>query len=259
MRRSGASRPLRLLTAHSLNLSQLLQEIGATCIFLATKVEETGRKMRDIVQTVAQKASKKDNVVYDEGSREYTKWRDIMLYLEEVLLEAICFDLTIEHPYSILLKHVAKINGSKKLAQTAWAFINDSLRTPLCVIYRPQVISAAALLLAAKLTNQELIGTDSDTDMGGNERSTVGDEVANEILDQYNSMPQGGKTITAPAKPSSEYRPNTPNPTSPITQLNTPSYYSDGGAGTTVTVANGNGHGFGHSTQGVKTEAIKME
>ncbi|RUS23158.1 hypothetical protein BC937DRAFT_91845 [Endogone sp. FLAS-F59071] len=146
-------------------------EIGATCIFLATKVEETGRKMKDIVVTVAAKASKKDDMQLSEGSKEYNKWRDTILYLEEVLLEAICFDLTIEHPYQCLLKIIEKIEGSRKLAQTAWAFVNDSLRTPLCVIHKPHVIAAAALYLAAKLTNPELIAADSDTDMVGNEKS----------------------------------------------------------------------------------------
>lgn len=35
-------------------------------------------------------------------------------------------------------------------SQVTWNFVNDSLRTTLCLEYRPQLIAAAALLLAAR-------------------------------------------------------------------------------------------------------------
>ena len=46
-----------------------------------------------------------------------------------------------------------KIN---EFVQKAWIFINDSLSTTLCLIYKPQVIGLAVLFLAFKLSNQNI-------------------------------------------------------------------------------------------------------
>ena len=46
-----------------------------------------------------------------------------------------------------------KING---FVQKAWIFINDSLSTTLCLIHKPQVIGLAVLLLAFKLSNENI-------------------------------------------------------------------------------------------------------
>jgi hypothetical protein len=87
------------------------QDIGATAIFLATKVEESGRKLRDIVTVCAQKAAKNEKLVLDEQSKDFQRWRDIILYDEGVLLEAICFDLSVEHPYHYLLLYINELRG----------------------------------------------------------------------------------------------------------------------------------------------------
>ncbi len=133
-------------------------DIGATALLLATKVEETSRKLRDIVIACARIAQKNRDLVMDEQSKEFWRWRDTMLYNEELLLEALCFDLTIQHPYTPLLQYCKQFGPSSKednpqgknLARSAWAFVNDSVRTMLCVMYPPATIAAAALWFASK-------------------------------------------------------------------------------------------------------------
>ncbi|ORY05601.1 cyclin-like protein, partial [Basidiobolus meristosporus CBS 931.73] len=146
-------------------------DMGATCILLASKVEETGRKLRDIINVCAQKAQKNDKLFLEENSKavssiqriissqEFQRWKDTILYNEEVLLETLCFDLAVEHPYKILLSLVKELRGSKKLAQTAWAFINDSLRSILCITYPPQVVAASALYVASRFLEETLTTT----------------------------------------------------------------------------------------------------
>ncbi|KAL1921253.1 uncharacterized protein VTP21DRAFT_10969 [Calcarisporiella thermophila] len=144
-------------------------DIGGTCVFLATKVEETGRRFRDIVTACAQKALKNDSLKLDSNSKEFLRWRDVILYNEEVLLEALCFDLFLEHPYPFLLKMSKHLKVSPELVQVAWGFLNDSLRTPLCVLHRPWTIAGSALLLAARLLNIDLdiLSGESDGLNGG--------------------------------------------------------------------------------------------
>lgn len=183
-------------------------DIGATCLFLATKVEETGRKLRDIIVVCVQKAQKSPDLVVDDNSKEFWRWRDVILFNEELVLEALCFDLSVDHPYKPLLSFVRQFNLSKKLAQTSWAFVNDSLRTTLCVQYRPHVIAAAAMYVAAKFTSETLPQADGkawwqvvDADIHEIK------DISNEILDQYISSSArksaNGKRSRSPSPPSS--------------------------------------------------------
>jgi protein BUR2 len=68
------------------------------------------------------------------------------------MLELLCFDLTIESPHVILKEFITKYNAyhNRELRDTAWAFINDSAMTPLCLLHPARTIAAAALYCAAK-------------------------------------------------------------------------------------------------------------
>lgn len=211
-------------------------DIGATAIFLATKVEESGRKLRDIVTVCAQKAAKNEKLVLDEQSKDFQRWRDIILYDEGVLLEAICFDLSVEHPYHYLLLYINELRESNQLAQTAWMFVNDSIKSPLCLLYAPQIIAGASIYLASKLIGRELTA-DEDSDWW-ELVSTRLDEIEDtvfDILDLYssNATTSNSKSRSSGSldhKPASEYRPNTPQPNTPgysnsqDSSVNTPSF-----------------------------------
>jgi protein BUR2 len=77
---------------------------------------------------------------------------------EDVLLEILCFDLTIESPYKLLYDFLKKfgLQHNKKLRDAAWAFINDSNMTQLCLLFTSRTIAATALYFAAKMTEVEL-------------------------------------------------------------------------------------------------------
>ncbi|QSL66980.1 hypothetical protein MERGE_001367 [Pneumocystis wakefieldiae] len=128
-------------------------EIAATCILLATKVEESCRKLRNIIIACAKVGQKNPDLIIDEQSKEYWRWRDVIIYNEEVLLEALCFDLTIDHPYKDLLKYIKHFGSKQDTAKSAWAFINDSIRTSIPIIYKPHIIAAAAFYFGTKHTS----------------------------------------------------------------------------------------------------------
>lgn len=124
-------------------------EVAATAVFLATKCEETVRKLRDIVIACCQVALKNDKLVVDEQSKEYWRWRDVVLYTEETLLEALCFDLNVLQPYASLKRFWRQFGADPTLARTAWAFANDSFRSSICVQYEARTVAAAALHFAS--------------------------------------------------------------------------------------------------------------
>jgi len=127
---------------------------SATCLFLAGKVEETPKKCRDILKFAQQTLTDNQFKTFGENPREE------LMICERILLQTIKFDLQTSHPYEFLIKYGKSLKGEKakinEFVQKAWIFINDSLSTPLCLVYKPQVVALAVLLMAFKLSNQNI-------------------------------------------------------------------------------------------------------
>jgi protein BUR2 len=131
---------------------------AATALFLATKVEENCRKMKELVVACCRVAQKQPNLVVDEQNKEYWKWRDTVLHNEDVLLEALCFDLDLVQPYRILFEFLQYygVQDHKNLRNTSWAFLNDSHVTTMCLLHTPRAIAGAALYTGIRLANLTL-------------------------------------------------------------------------------------------------------
>ncbi|KAK4473301.1 hypothetical protein MN116_004466 [Schistosoma mekongi] len=123
---------------------------AACCLMLAGKVEETPKKVRDIVKTARSLLSDADFEQFGSDPRE-----EVMAF-ERVLLKTIKFDLQVSHPYSYLLQFAKRIKGNqeklKELVQMSWSFINDSLATTLCLQWEPEIVACAVLYLATRMS-----------------------------------------------------------------------------------------------------------
>lgn len=121
--------------------------VAATALFLATKVEENCRKMKELVVACCRVAQKKPDLVVDEQDKEFWKWRDTILQEEDRLLESLCFDLQLDQPYRILFDFMChyKVQDNKPLRNAAWAFLNDSYNTTMCLRFAAKVIAGVAL------------------------------------------------------------------------------------------------------------------
>ena len=141
----------RFYMRHSLK-SYHQYEIGSSSLFLATKVEENCRKMKELVIACVRVAQKDPNKVVDEQDREYWRWRDVILYNEDIMLEALCFDLSLDPPYKTLFEHLKRFGEQDNdcLRNAAWAFLNDSYLTMLCLLFPSRTIATSALYAAAK-------------------------------------------------------------------------------------------------------------
>lgn len=126
--------------------------VAATALFLATKVEENCRKLRELIIACCRVAQKQPSIVIDEQSKEFWKWRDTILHNEDVLLEALCFDLQLEQPYRLLYDFMGYfgVKDNKPLRNAGWAFVNDSAFTVLCVQFPARTIAGSALYAAAR-------------------------------------------------------------------------------------------------------------
>nr|POF04001.1 cyclin pch1 [Quercus suber] len=127
-------------------------QIAATCLFLATKVEESCRKMKEMILAFCRVAQKNPNLVVDEQSKDWWRWRDCILHNEDVLLETLCFDLTVESPHRHLLDLLKAygVEHNKSLRNSGWAFVTDANNTYLCLMYSSRTLALAAFYAACR-------------------------------------------------------------------------------------------------------------
>ncbi|KAI5080490.1 hypothetical protein GOP47_0003673 [Adiantum capillus-veneris] len=133
--------------------------IATSCMFLAGKVEETPQKLCDVIFLSYEIRNKKDPTALQRIKQKdlYEPQKELVLLGERLVLTTLGFDLNIHHPYKPLVAAIKKFKVAQNaLAQVAWNFVNDGLRTSLCLQFKPHHIAAGAIFLAAKFLKVKL-------------------------------------------------------------------------------------------------------
>ena len=87
----------------------------------------------------------------------YEQQKELILLGERVVLATLGFDLNVHHPYKPLVEAIKKFKVAQNaLAQVAWNFVNDGLRTSSYLQFKPHHIAAGAIFLAAKFLKVKL-------------------------------------------------------------------------------------------------------
>ncbi|KAL6520415.1 Cyclin-T1-3 [Orobanche minor] len=170
--------------------------IATVCMFLAGKVEETPRPLKDVILVSYEIIHKKDPAAVQRIKQKevYEQQKELILLGERVVLGTLGFDLNVNHPYKPLVEAIKKFKVAQNaLAQVAWNFVNDGLRTSLCLQFKPHHIAAGAIFLAAKFLKVKL---PSDGEKVWWQEFDVTprqlEEVSNQMLELYeqNKVPQ---------------------------------------------------------------------
>ncbi|KAJ1725067.1 hypothetical protein LPJ53_000718 [Coemansia erecta] len=120
-------------------------EIAGACVMIASKVEEHRRSLKEISKACAMVAMK-GNPQSEPGVVE--KWQRLLRNREVVVLENCCFDLDITHPYVFIDTLAMEYGIPVFIANSATAYVNDTMRSPICLLYKPEVVAVAALYFA---------------------------------------------------------------------------------------------------------------
>jgi len=152
--------------------------IAMACLFLATKIEENPRTLRQVLyvfhhlyrkrkfrNSAGKKGaiSSKDarNAPLELGGDRYNQWKKKLMEGERWVLKELGFGFyqVMEHPHKFLVYYCKYLGQhgmeadeltTKKLAQSAWDYLNDSMRLDLCVRHSTKDIACAAMLLASR-------------------------------------------------------------------------------------------------------------
>lgn len=167
-------------------------EIAGAALLLATKITEHHRKLRDFAVLFTKIAQHNPKLNVDEQSPEYWKWRNSLVLNEELLLETLCFDLTLDDPYAILKDILTKygLNNQKYFHRASHQFINDACRTVLYLLYSTQTVVSAAVYWASHILKTPVENPETGKafweDLGIEESQLV--EACDLIADIYNPL-----------------------------------------------------------------------
>jgi len=132
--------------------------VAMACVFLAGKVEEHTRAMRDVLNVCYAcklRRQRRPPRALQRGGELYAQWKAGLIRCERFVLIDVGFQMyavSNEHPHKFILYYVRALGGGAALAQSAWSYLNDSLRLDLCCRHAAETIACAALLLAARDT-----------------------------------------------------------------------------------------------------------
>jgi cyclin K len=188
--------------------------MAAACIFLAGKVGEQPKKLKPLITALHEKMPRQTADIEPLNEKSFNEMKIRMLGNERVLLQQLCFDLSVENSSAFLFKYarVVTVNQGEKmpnpLVQKAHELIGDSYETTICVEYPPQIIAVALLHLAAKLNKPKCTLDEPDEKpwysrfMDANIDAAITD-IGHRVLDVYASKPPPMTVSTDGASPAS--------------------------------------------------------
>ncbi|XP_009626704.1 cyclin-L1-1 [Nicotiana tabacum] len=130
-----------------------VKRVAASCVWLASKLEESPRKARQVLNVFHRMECRRENLPLehlDTSSKKYVDLKADLIRTERHLLKEMGFICHVEHPHKFISNYLATLEAPAKLRQEAWNLANDSLRTTLCVRFKSEVVACGVVYAAAR-------------------------------------------------------------------------------------------------------------
>ncbi|UZO05366.1 uncharacterized protein OCT59_025720 [Rhizophagus irregularis] len=129
-------------------------DLCITCLFVSTKIEETYKKLKDIL-VAAYQVKHPEGPEINAESQTLEEQRRRVIQNERTIVETICFDFQFVLPHKLLVKFVKKLKGDKYLYLKAYNIVNECYKTTVCLRFPPAAMATASIFLATKLLHRE--------------------------------------------------------------------------------------------------------
>ncbi|KAM7489441.1 hypothetical protein LguiB_026925 [Lonicera macranthoides] len=136
-----------------------VKSVAASCVWLASKLEESPRKARHVLSVFHIMECRRENLPVehlDSYSKKYSELKMDLIITERHLLKELGFICHVENPHKFISTYLAILETPLELRQEAWNLANDSLRTTLCVRFKSAVIACGVIYAAARRFNVPL-------------------------------------------------------------------------------------------------------
>jgi len=128
--------------------------VAMACIGLASKIEESPRRVRDIINVFHHIKQVRNGrtiqpMILDQ---HYISLKNQVIKAERRVLKELGFCVHVKHPHKIIVMYLKWLEAGQnmELQQMSWNFMNDSLRTDVFVRYAPETIATACIYLSAR-------------------------------------------------------------------------------------------------------------
>ncbi|KAJ1918872.1 RNA polymerase II C-terminal domain kinase beta subunit [Mycoemilia scoparia] len=124
--------------------------MAISCLFVASKMEETIKKVRDIIIQACMLERRETNPnKIDHNTIE--KVRDSVMRMEQFVLQSIGFDFRTSQSHRTLIKICKTIGVPKSIAKSAWFIFTDCFQTLLPLQYPQCILVMASICLAQNM------------------------------------------------------------------------------------------------------------
>ncbi|KAJ6767889.1 CYCLIN [Salix koriyanagi] len=135
-----------------------VKKVSASCVWLASKLEESPRKSRQVIIVFHRMECRRENLpieFLDLNSKKFAELKIELSKTERHILKEMGFVCHVEHPHKFISNYLVTLGTPtlgtpQELRQEAWNLANDSLRTTLCVRFKSAVVACGVVYAAAR-------------------------------------------------------------------------------------------------------------